>query len=232
MQVQDTTTAYLYRLWPWVEANKNRIILGGGIIIVAVLLISFHIWQREQKEIAAGQALTRLVVSAPPNANPSQLAELYLKTAETYAGTLAGQRALLRGAATLFEAGRFSDAQTQFQKFLNQYSDSAFTAQAALGVAASLDAQGKTELAAGAYQHVINGPYNKDAAAAAKFALARIYEQQGRLTEAKNLYEDVAHSNPRSSMGQEAGLRAEVLNAKSPAVSPPAPPAVPANPKS
>ena len=90
-----------------------------------------------------------MMSSIPRNATASQQADLYLKIAADYQGTSAGQRALLQGAAMLFAAGRYADAQTQFQKFLDAYPDSFFAAQAALGVATSLDAQGKTDLAAG-----------------------------------------------------------------------------------
>jgi predicted negative regulator of RcsB-dependent stress response len=233
MQAQDVPMAYLFKLWPWVEANKNRII-GAAIIIVATGIVTwFYINQREEKEIAAGQALTQLMVSLPLNLTPSQLADLYLKVAREHPGTLAGQRALLQGAAALFAAGRFPDAQAQFQKYLNAHPADVFSAQAALGVATSLDAQpGKMDLAIGAYQRVVNGFSDKIAAVTAKFALARIDEQQGRLATAMNLYEDVARFNPNSLLGSEAGLRAAELKTKLPAVASPVFPAPPAKPKS
>jgi len=137
MQAQDTTTLFLLKLWPWVEANKNRLIAGAAIAVLAIFIIWFVACQRESKEIAAGQALTQVLLSS---GGPSAAA--YLKIAEQHAGTAAGQRALLQGAAALFDAGKYPDAQTQFQKFLDAHPDSEFSGQAALGVAASLDAQG------------------------------------------------------------------------------------------
>ena len=73
----------------------------------------------------------------------SQLADAYLKIAGEYPGTLGGRRAWLQGAAALFAAGRFADAQAQFQKFLDAHPDGDFSASAALGVAASLEGTGK-----------------------------------------------------------------------------------------
>ncbi len=227
MQLQDAPAAYLFKLWPWFEANRIRIIWGGGVILVAAGLISFYSWQRDQKEITAGKALTQMMSSIPHNATPSQEADLYLKINADYRGTSAGQRALLQGAAMLFAAGRHADAQAQFQKFLDAYPGNFFAAQAALGVATSLDAQGKTALAAAGYQRIINSYSDAVAVDSARFALAQINERQGKLAEAINLYGAIVHYNPNGSLGSEAGLRLMELKMKLQSVSPSTVPADP-----
>ena len=222
MQSQDATTLFLFKLWPWIEANKNKLIAGVLIIIAAIFVIYYLSWQHEQKEIAAGQALTQTMVSTAA-AQP----EVYLKIADENPGTVAGQRALLQGATALFSVGRFADAQTQFQKFLDAYPDNDFFPQATLGVAASLEAQGKLDLAAGAYQRAVN---TSDIAtvSAAKFALARIDEQQGKSIEALNLYTEVARANPEGTLGSEAALRMMELKSKLPIAAAPASQTAPA----
>jgi predicted negative regulator of RcsB-dependent stress response len=225
MQLQDAPATYFYKLWPWFEANRIRIIWGGGVIVVAAGLISFYSWQRDQKEIVAGKALTQVMRSIPRNATASQQADLYLKIITDYQGTSAGQRALLQGAAMLFEAGRYADAQTQFQKFLDIHPDSFFAAQAALGVATSLDAQDKTDAAAGVYQRIINSYSDAVAVDSARFALAQINERQGKLAEAVNLYEAIVRYNPNGSLGSEAGLRLMELKMKLQSASPATAPA-------
>ena len=230
MQLQDAPATYFFKLWPWFEANRIRVIWGGGIILVAAGLISFYSWQRDQKEITAGKTLTQLVASIPRNATTSQQADLYLKIATDYQGTSAGQRASLQGAAMLFAAGRYADAQTQFQKFLNVYPGSFFAAQADLGVATSLDAQGKTDAAAGVYQRIINTYSDVMAANSARFGLAQIDEHQGKLTDAMNLYDDIMRAMPNSSLGSEAGPRAMELKMKLQPASPSTSPAAPFKP--
>ena len=220
MQPQDTPTALLFKLWPWIEANKNRVIIGTGMLIVAVFLYSFFSWQREQNEIAAGRALTQLGFSNPADAGADQLAGAYLKIAGEYPGTLAGRRAWLQGAGALFAAGKFADAQVQFQKFLDAHPDGDFSASAALGVGASLEALDKLDLAVGAYQRVVNGFSDVVAANAAKFALARIEEEQGKFTEAFSLYESIARSSPGSALAQEAMMRTVELRTKSASATP------------
>jgi predicted negative regulator of RcsB-dependent stress response len=209
MQSQDATTLFLFKLWPWAEANKKKLIAGVAIIAVAICVIYFLSSQREQREINAGKALTQTMVSGG-FVQP----DVYLKIADENPGTVAAQRALLQGAAALFEAGSFADAQAQFQKFLDTYPDSDLAAQATLGVAASLEAQGKLDLASGAYQRAVN---TTDAitVSAAKFALARIDEEQGHLAEALNFYTEVARANPEGTLGSEAEAALRVMELKS-----------------
>ena len=213
MQAQDTTTLYLLKLWPWIEANRNRLIGGAVIIAAAIFIYSFFSYQHEQKEIAAGQALSQLSVS--PGGNT---AEACLKIANEFPGTAAGRRAMLQGAAALYEAGRYPDAQAQFQKFLDEHPGSELTSQAALGVAASLDALGKPDAAK--YQAVVNNSTDPAIMSAAKFALGRIAEAQGKFDEALTDYDAAARANPSSSLGYEAILRVTELRQKMPKPTP------------
>ncbi len=221
MQAQDTTTLFLFKLWPWVEANRNRLIAGAAIVPRALFAIGHAPGPRGARARAAGQALTQAALSG---GGPSP--DAYLKVAAQYPGTLAGQRALLQGAAALFDAGKYSDAQAQFQKFLDAHPDGEFSGQAAIGVAASLEAEGKTDLAVGAYQKVISDASDAVAVSAAKFSLARIEESQGRLNDALVLYQDVASADAGTSIGSEPAMRLMELRSKLPAAAPAPVPAV------
>jgi TolA-binding protein len=225
MQSQEAATAsdYLFKLWPWFEANLKRIAFGAAFVVIAIFVFSFYSYRQNQREIAAGEALTQAGVSE----SGGPLAETCLKIATDYAGTPAGQRALLQGATVLFTTGRYADAQTQFQKFLDAYPDNFLTPQAALGLAASLDALGKADLAVSAYQRAVNQTADPNVAASAKFSLARIDEAQGKFSEAARLFGEVARTYANTSLGSEAGMRAMELNAKLPKA-PATPAAVPA----
>jgi predicted negative regulator of RcsB-dependent stress response len=213
MESQETTAAdFLFKLMPWFEANLKRLAYGAVFILIAVFIFSFYSYRQNQTEIAAGQALTQVLVST----SSGGLADACLKIAADYSGTLAGQRALLQGATVLFTNGKYPEAQTQFQKFLDKYPDNFFTPQAMLGVAASLDAQGKTDLAFSAYQRAAGQSADQSVVAAAKLGLAQIDEAQGKIADALKLYTDVARAYPNSSTGSEAGRRALELKIKSP----------------
>jgi len=215
---------YFFKLWPWVEANKIRLIWGGVIVAVGAGLISFTFHQRAQKEIDAGIALTQAMMSDPRNATVEKQVGLFMKLAGDYSGTAAAQRAIMQSGAMLFGAHKYADAQAQFQQFLSQYPGSTLAAQAALGVAACQDAQGTMDTAAAAYQRVIASYPDSIPANFAKYRLAQIDEQLGKVTEALNLYEDITRINPGSTLASEAGLRAmELKTAPAAAVTKPVP---------
>lgn len=205
MQPDQMQTAILFRFWPWFEANIQKIIAGAAITAIVFFVIGFYTWEQNQKQIAAGKALTKAMIL------PGDLTDAYLNVAADYPGTGAGARALLQAAATLFAQNKYTDAQTQFQHFLDVYPDNSFAAQASLGVAACLEAQGKTDAAVSAYKNVINQTSDENVLTQSKFSLARIYDSQGKADDARELYEDVMQANPYSSLGEEASVRVEEL---------------------
>jgi TolA-binding protein len=226
MEAQETTTTdFLFKLWPWLEANAKRLAYGAAFLVIAIFVILFYSYRQNQTAVAAGEALTQAGMAN----SGTNLANACLKIAADYPGTPAGQRALLQGATALYAGDRFAEAQVQFQKFLDAYPDNFLAPQAALGVAASLDAQGKTDQAISAYQKAINLTSDGSVVTAAKFALARIDEAQDKFAEADKIYAEIARAYPNSSMSSEAGLRDAELKTKLPATTPGAPaPASPA----
>jgi predicted negative regulator of RcsB-dependent stress response len=220
MQTQDAPAEFFFKLWPWLEANKNRLI---GLL-VAVLVVSGILFylssQREHKELAAGQALSSLLDSPPAAPGSSGLAASLEQLATTYAGTAAGQRAQLQAAAALFEAGNYADAQAQFQKYVDADPNGLFAATAELGVASCLEAQNKPDLAAGKYQRVLSVFPGSPFIAQAEFGLGRIAEQQNRLSDAVSHYDKVAAGNMGGTLAQEADLRSKELKLKQAAAAP------------
>jgi predicted negative regulator of RcsB-dependent stress response len=207
MQLQDAPANYFFKLWPWIETNKVRLIWAGGIAVVAAALISYTYNRRAQRELEAGIAFTQVLMTDPRTATGEKQSALFQKVAADYSGTAAAQRAILQSGAILYGAHKYSEAQTQFERFLSQYSGTTLAGQAALGAAASLDAQGKTDLAAAAYQRVISSYSDSVPALFAKYRLAQIDEQRGKINEALTLYEDIAHNSVGGSLAAEAGLR-------------------------
>jgi tetratricopeptide (TPR) repeat protein len=219
MQSQELTASdYFFKLWPWVEANLKRIAYGAGAAAILIFVYFYYSYSLKQKEIAAGEAFSHVITSS----SASQ-PDAYLKIAAEYPGTMAGQRALLEGAAVLFTTAKYPEAQAQFQKFLDANPDNLLTPQALLGVAASLDAQGKSDLAVSAYQKAAAQNSDINVAATAKFSIARIYEAEGKTADAARLYEEVARAYPNSPISNEAGLRVMELKMKMPAAAQPAP---------
>ena len=217
MESQDAAATFLLKLWPQIEANKNRIATGAVIAVAVVAIISFIVWHRQQNQIAAGDALTQNLITLPPNSNPGQIANAYLGIAEDYPGTPAGARSMLEGAAALFTEGKYTDAQAYFQQFLDAHPDDEFSGDAALGVAKCLEAGGKLNDAQGAYQRVINDFPDSPAVIPAKFALAQVNVQARNYADAFRLFQEVAQAAPYSPLGSEAGQYAYELRSRIPA---------------
>jgi predicted negative regulator of RcsB-dependent stress response len=213
MQTQDAPAEILFKLWPWLEANKNRLIGVAVAIVVVAGVYYFVSAEHEQKEIAAGEALTQLLLT--PATTSDQSADALVGLASKYSGTEAAKRAQLQGAASLFDAARYADAQAQFQKFLESNAGGPLAATAELGVGASLEAQGKADLAATAYQKVISSYPGTPSVLPAYCGLGRIAEAQGRLSEALNNYEGAVRSGGAGgSLAQMANLKAYEIKAK------------------
>lgn len=216
----------LDRAWAWfaVKRNRQQVIWGGGVVLVVVLAISFYFWRTNEIEFAASDALSRVEAQLTlPGGARNESAQAYLKVANEHAGTGAGARALLQAGVVFFTQANYSDAQDQFKKFGQVYPESPFRGQAVLGLAACLEALGKSDEAAAAYKGFFEQRPNEAGSLQAKFALARIYESQGKLDLARTLYEELARGDANaanSSIGNEAGLRAEELRSKLPASSP------------
>lgn len=204
MQTPDSTSAelILFRLWPWLEANKNRII--GVVLAITVLagILFFLNSQHEQNEINAGEAMTTLLLSE--SSTLSQSADSLTQLAAKYSGTEAAKRASLQAGASFFATGRYADAQAQFQKFLDTAPSGPLAATAQLGVAASLEAQGKIDDAVAAYKRTVAGYQHSASEFQADFALGRIAEAQGRPTDAMNYYQAVLQSGMNDTLGQSA----------------------------
>jgi predicted negative regulator of RcsB-dependent stress response len=214
-----------HRIWAWFETNKKPAVLGTTIVVVVGLISWFVSWQRQEKQVAAGNALSDVAArTIGGGANRADAASALLGIASAYPNSSAGARALLLAASSLFTDGKYSEAQAQFEKFTREYRNSPYTGQALIGVAASLDAQNKTDAAIAAYKDLVDHHPNEIVVPEAKFALGRLYAAQDKPELARDMYQDVERALPFTTLGNEAGMRLEELMAKYPKLAPAAPP--------
>lgn len=218
-----TQPDFVYRLWAWGERYKKQLLAALIVLAIAGVVVAFWLTHQNETQNDANIALSKLTSQQISPTAPAPSPDAFLKIATDYAGTDAAQRAQLMGATGLFTAGKYDEAQAQFQKFLQQYPNSPFTGQAALGVAASYDAMGKTNEAVSGYQGVIDR-YPTDAVMPqAKLAMAHLLEAQGKFKEARTAYEELARSIP-GTIGSDAGMRFQALTAEHPELQPTNPP--------
>ena len=205
------------KAWAWFESNKKQAIYGAVLLAAVGLIVWFILWQRDEKQIAAGDALSNVAAGQFDGALArSGTAEAYLKVAGQYPNSQAGARALLMAAGSFFTEAKYAEAQAQFERFTREYPSSPLMGAALLGIASCLEAEAKTDQAVTAYKELITRHPTATVIPQAKFALAALYEAQNKPEQAHELYEEVARAAPFASFGNEAGLRVEELEAKYP----------------
>ncbi len=214
------------QLWVWFQKNKRPAIWGTFSLVIVGLVAWFVVYQREQKQLEASEALSAVSI-AQANATgttSAAAADAYLKVAAAYPNSTSAARAVLLAAGSLFVEGKYEEAKVQFQKFTRDHRSSPFMGEALLGAAACLDAQGRTSEATAAYKELVDRHPSDPVIPQAKFALGRLYEAQNQPEQAFNYFEQVTQADPYGSIGSEAGMRAEELKLKHPSLAPvPAP---------
>jgi len=212
---QNTADApILLNLWAWAEKNKKQLIYAAAGLGVAGCVVAYLVHSRSEKQIAAGKELSQTIFSQMGHPDVSATAEALLKVAAANAGTPAGAQALLLGASSLFNAGKYAEAQAAFERFRSENSGDVLVPQAIYGAGTALAAQGKWDEAARAFKEVVEQHAKAVIAKQAKFALANAYETQGKAELALPLYQEVMRDGASGSLGNEAAQRAEVLQAK------------------
>jgi tetratricopeptide (TPR) repeat protein len=216
--MESTTIEQLpvsHKAWAWFEANKKPALLGVAVLLVGGLIVALVIYRQDQRDIAAGEALSNLSVPQMA-AGATRTPEALLKVAAEYPKSQAGARAVLLAAGGLYTEGKYAEARTQFERFRRDYADSPFVGEAMLGIAACADAQGEARKAMTAYRELIDRRPGDYVLPQARFALARLHEAQNEPEQARNLYEEVERTDPYGSMGDESRMRLEELKTKYP----------------
>jgi len=211
-----------YNFLAWLEVNKRKVMLWAAAAVVVVLVAVVVISYQAQKERRASEALSNVRAPSTAANAPSAgvAADGYLKVAKEHAGTQAGARALLLGAAAKFQDGAYADAQKYYEQFMRDYPDSRWVPQAYFGHASSLDAQGKAADSTKQFEELRRRYPNDPVIDETKLALARLYETQNRPADAYKLYDELVKANQFSGLGSEAGLRQTELVEKHPELAP------------
>jgi TolA-binding protein len=223
MEQNIAESHHLLHAWAWVEKNRKQVIIGVSAVAVVGLIIGYSSYARAAKEAAAGEALSQALFNGAARNGGADTGAQLLKVATDNSGTQSGAQALLLAAGALFTNGKYAEAQSSFDQFARDHSSSPLVAQALYGSGAALAAQGKLADAAQAYKNVVDRYPSSPVANQARYSQAAVLATEGKLAEAVALYEEVVRASMGTSLGNEAGLRADELRAKLP---PPA--AVPA----
>ena len=201
-------------LLAWLEVHKKQVVIGTAAVLVVVFLAVIVVQHQTRKELSASEALSDVRgLFSPAASTPAGTIEALSKVASEHAGTKAAARALLISAGLLFSeaksAADYAEAQKRFTQVTQEYPDSAWLAQAHLGIAASLAGQGKAAEATAKYEEINRRYASAPIFDQSRLALARLYEAS-KPEEAFKLYDDLAKpgpNNPSSVIAMEAAMR-------------------------
>jgi tetratricopeptide (TPR) repeat protein len=214
------------------ETNKKRLLLGGVAVIAVVCVAIVVIQAQAQRQTSAFEELSEVKIPSGLGAQPlAGAAGQYLKVAEENSGTRAAGWAVLLAGGSYFSEGKYSDAQSQFERFLKEYPDSPWQSGAHLGIASCLDVQGKTNEAVAKFEELRRRFAGDAVVDEAKLALGRLYEGQGKNEDAFKLYDEVMKAGMamQSGLAMEAGARMEDLTKRYPELARPKTPIIPTN---
>lgn len=224
---QDGVVSFL----AWLEVHKKRLVIGAGVALVVIFVAMILVQQQAEKERSASAALSDVRVPfSASGAVPPGTAEAYARIATEHRGSQAAARALLLSAGVLFSeaksAADYAAAEKRFAQVSQEYPDSPWNPQAAIGVAASLKAQGRTAEATAKYEDIIKRYASSPVIGEAKLALAKLYETS-KPEDSFKLYEELLKDHPNSPMSLEATMRQDDLLKAKPELAKLKQPAVP-----
>lgn len=224
MESEVSQAALYYRIMAWFEVNKNRVLYGAVVALLIGVVAWFFIWRSGQSRVEAGQALSSVFIpQATGRGAGSDPVQAYLQVASSYSGSLPAAQAKLLAAATLFEQGKYAEAQEHFERFTREHRGTPLIPQAALGIAASMDAQGKEDAALTAYKDLVDRYPAESFVPQVRLALARLHLKKGDYKLAFQNYQDIQRLDAYGQLGSEAGLRMEELKTRYPELAPPPP---------
>ena len=202
MESESSQSGGMIGLLAWLEVHKKQVVIGTAAVLVVVFLAVIVVQHQTRKELSASEALSDVRgLFSPAASTPAGTIEALSKVASEHAGTKAAARALLISAGLLFSeaksAADYAETQKRFTQVTQEYPDSAWLAQAHLGIAASLAGQGKAAEATAKYEEINRRYASAPIFDQSRLALARLYEAS-KPEEAFKLYDDLAKPSPNN----------------------------------
>jgi len=201
----------------FLDRNQRWLILGGSVVVVAVLgYVAWSTIRKEQRH-SAGAAL----VAA------DDLTSL-LDVVKNHAGTPAAESARLLSADALWKDGRQDKAIETLRKFLAESPNHAAAPTARASLGSRLMAQGKLDEAKNELQPLIDDSKARFLAPFALICLGDIARTNDDLDQAEQYFTRARDEYPENLFSSEATRHLLLLRAKLPTeVDPPPPPVVP-----
>ena len=229
---QNEFVATVARTSAFVRANRDRLVLGAAVLVVALLAGGGYLYWRsytnDQASALLGTAMTIAEAQiAPPSSLPGaaqapgtyasdrarQEAALkaFEEVASRYASTPAGLAARYQAAACLLALERFPEAEQAFQDVATRGGSAIYAPMARLGLAETFLSAKQFDKAIAAFTELAadrNGPLPVDGVL---IHLAQACEKAGKPQDARAAYKRVVDEFPDSNYVAEARQKLALL---------------------
>lgn len=211
------------RLLVALQLNHRAVLVGGGVAVLAVLVVAGVFWfdyQTAQKALSLDQEATRHYLTRPADKpeqadkNLKEAIALYRQVVEQYPRTAIAPIALYHLGNALVEANDQDAAIEAYERFVVLYgSNTNLLGLVQQRLAYAYLLKGERDQAAKAFSAIIEmpGALNKDQAL---FELGKLEESQSRPEGALAHYQDLIKSYANSPFASEAAVRVKILDVK------------------
>ncbi len=201
---EDKLVTTYFQARDYFETHSGNILKIGGAAVLIIVLAVFWIRSKSNAEYQASYELgVALMVSQ--QADPAAVSDQFAQIADRYAGTAAGNEALLYAAQTKLVAGQTEEALEAYETYLKKGRKEKYLFPAALaGKAACLENLGRFREAAEAY--LAAAAARKDLFIAPRYHLdaARCFRLAGEPERAQEQYNLVKTRYADTPFSQEA----------------------------
>ena len=185
--------------------ERTRLFVGGAVAVIAVIMaIHYSIESKETNRLKAA-ALLGDVLMVEQGGEPTEAIRLAEELASSYAGTPAAAQGIVLLAHLHYAQGRYAEARTYYQRYLDNYEPLdvlAYAAQSGLG--ACLEAEGQFLAAAEHYEALAAQQAGTIHEAMARMEAARIYGLAGERDKQQALLQEVSRAFPQYPIAAQA----------------------------
>lgn len=185
--------------------ERARLFVGGAVAVIAVIMaIHYSIESKEANRLKAA-ALLGDVLMVEQGGEPTEAIRLAEELASSYAGTPAAAQGIVLLAHLYYAQGRYAEARTYYQRYLDNYEPLdvlAYAAQSGLG--ACLEAEGQFLAAAEHYEALAAQQAGTIHEAMARMEAARIYGLAGERDKQQALLQEVSRAFPQYPIAAQA----------------------------
>jgi TolA-binding protein len=203
------------------DQYRQSILLGAGVLILAVVVFGVYMFNQSQKVAAAGAALASAATE-----------DDFRAVIDKYPDTVAAGDASLILAGKLRADKKYDDSIQVLQTFLDKYPTHPLVAAGDLSIAETLETQGKMDDAMTRYQEVAAKYPDSYAAPVAVLDQANLLQYQGKIEDARRVFENFVAQFPDSIFVNQAMAEMHLLPPAPPsAAASSSPPPTPGNPE-